>query len=376
MTDFLGFRYAEMGKSGDRVYVYFYARHPEKKKLERKRVYLSHIKSKSNRIRYAKRLISYINNKLDQGWNPWTDDSENQKKYTSVEEALDFVFTYKSKYIRPRSVHQYRHRIKVLKEWLEAGNLLKAYVFDFTEEKAQDFMNHILMTRTKSARTYNNYLLDYRTFFNTLVKNRYMNSNPFKAIDKLPETETAKRPFSDQELNSYIDYVKNHDYDMYVVSMYTYCCGLRPAESCKLKVKDVHLEKGFIHISGEMSKNKRIGVIPIPGFFLEELKKYLDGQQPGHQLVGKGLKPAQQHIYPTRIAEHFRDVANQLGISPQVQFYALKDTAADKLIASGFSSKDIRDLFRHSNISVTDAYLKKRNLMTNERLIRDFPRPE
>ncbi len=88
-----------------------------------------------------------------------------------------------------------------------------------------------------------------------------------------------------------------------------------------------------------------------------------------------GLKPAQQYIYPTRIAEHFRDVANQLGISPQVQFYALKDTAADKLIANGFSSKDIRDLFRHSNISITDAYLKKRNLMTNERLIKDFPRP-
>lgn len=68
MTDFLGFRYAEMGKSGDRVYVYFYARHPETQKLERKRVYLSHIKSKANRIRYAKRLISHINNKLEQGW--------------------------------------------------------------------------------------------------------------------------------------------------------------------------------------------------------------------------------------------------------------------------------------------------------------------
>jgi integrase len=157
--------------------------------------------------------------------------------------------------------------------------------------------------------------------------------------------------------------------------MYTYCCGLRPAEICRLKVRDVHLDKGFIHISGEMSKNKQIGIIPIPVFFLQELKKYLNGQQPNFYLCGSGLVPAEKKTFPTKIAGRFRDIANKLGISKEVVFYALKDTAADKLIASGFSSKDIRDLFRHSNISVTDAYLKKRNLMANERLINDFPKP-
>lgn len=375
MTDFLGFRYAEIGKSNNRVYVYFYAKHPETGKLERKRIYLNHIKSKANRMRYAKRLVSHINNKLDQGWNPWTDNSENRKKYTSIKEALDFVFAYKSKFIRPRSIPQYRNRIKILKEWLEAGGLLQSYIFDFTESRAHDFMNHLLMSKNISARTYNNYLLDYRTFFNTLVRNNYINKNPFQAVAKLPTTETAKRPFTDRELTSYIEHTKEHDYKMYIISMYTYCCGLRPAEICRLKVRDVHLEKGFIHISGEMSKNKQIGIIPIPGFFLQELRKYLDGQQPNYYLCGHGLVPSQRKTFPTRIAERFRQIANQIGISNEVVFYALKDTAADRLIASGFSSKDIRDLFRHSNISVTDAYLKKRNMMVNERLINDFPRP-
>jgi integrase len=375
MTDFLGFRYAEMGKSKNRVYVYFYARHPETGKLERKRIYLSHIKSKANRIRYAKRLINHINNKLDHGWNPWTDNSENKKKYTTIDEALNFVMTYKSKYIRARSIPQYRHRMNVLKEWLEAGQMLKSYIFDFTEEKAHDFINHLIMTKNIQAKTVNNYLLDYRTFFNTLVKNNYINKNPFQAVDKLPETQTSKRPFSDKELNSYVEYVKQHDYKMYIISMYTYCCGLRPAEICRLKIRDIHLDKGFIHISGEMSKNKQIGIIPIPFFFLEELKKYLDGQPDNFYICGHGLVPAQRKTFPTRIAERFREIANKLGISKEVVFYALKDTAADKLIANGFSSKDIRDLFRHSNISVTDAYLKKRNLMVNDRLISDFPKP-
>ena len=376
MDDTLGYRYAEMGKSKGRVYVYFYARHPETGKLERKRIYLTNIKSKSNRIRYAKRLISHINNKLDNGWNPWTENSDNQRKYTTIEKALDFVLMYKLKFIRKSSQPNYKGRINTLRGWLEDNSMLKSYVFDFTGAKARDFMNNLLMTKNISARTYNNYLGDYRTFFNTLVKNGYMNKNPFHDIEKLPETQTAKRPFTDQELSTYIHYVRDHDYHMYIISLYTYCCGLRPAETCKLKVKDVHLDKGFIHVSGDVSKNKRIGVIPIPGFFLEKLKGYLKDQPPNYWLVGAGLKPAENHTWPTRIAEHFRRIANHLGISSQVQFYALKDTAADKLIASGFSSKDIRDLFRHSNISITDAYLKKRNLMINEKLINDFPAPE
>lgn len=375
MTDWLGFRYAEIGKSKDRVYVYFSAKHPETGKLERKRIYLSHIKSKSNRMRYAKRLVTHINQKLDSGWNPWTDNSENKKKYTVIEEALDFVLTYKSKFIRARSIPQYRHRMNVLKEWLKNNELLKTYIFDFTESRAHDFMNHLLMSKSIGAKTFNNYLLDYRTFFNTLVKNNYINRNPFQAVEKLPETQTSKRPFTDDELNTYINHVKQHDYRMYIISMYTYCCGLRPAEICRLKVKDVHLDKGFIHISGQMSKNKQIGIIPIPLFFLEELKLYLEKEKPDYFLCGHGLVPGPRKTFPTRIAERFREIANHLGISKEVVFYALKDTAADKLIANGFSSKDIRDLFRHSNISVTDTYLKKRNLMVNDRLITDFPKP-
>jgi len=371
----LDFRYAEIGKSGDREYVYFYAKNPDSEKLERKRIYLNNIKTKANRVRYAKRLVNHINNKLDQGWNPFIDDSENKKKYTKISEALNFVNTYKSTYIRKTSKTAYKGRFKVLTEWLEKNGKLNGYIFEFTEDLAITFMNHLLMEKNIKGRTYNNYLLDYRTFFNLLVKKKYMVINPFHAVEKLPETESSKRPFTDEELGLYFPYVKKYDKHFYLISLYIYYCGLRPAEICRLKVQDINLRKGLIYISGSQTKNKKIGVIPIVDDFRKLLENYLIDYPDTHYICGTGLKPGLKQTSPTRIAGRFRVIAKKLGIPDEVKIYALKDTAADKLIQGGFDAKIIRDLFRHSNIAVTNEYLKKFNPNISERLVKDFPSP-
>ncbi|MFW5983509.1 MAG: tyrosine-type recombinase/integrase [bacterium] len=375
MSVSLGYRYAEIGESQGRVYVYYYVTNPSTDKMERKRIYLNNIKSKQNKLRYARQLKEKINNKLDNGWNPFIDEDESSKKYKSIEEALDFVLTYKSKFIRPRSIPQYRHRINTLKEWLKNKKILNKMIHEFTQNMAIDFMNDLIINREITTRTFNNYLLDYRTFFNTLVKNQYLNSNPFQQVDKLPTTQTLKRPFTESELSLYMEHIQNHNYDLYIISLYTYCCGLRPAEICRLKIKDVNLKNGYIHIPGNASKNKKIGIIPIPGFFLEELKIYLAGIPEEHYICSTGLKPGAKTIKPNKIAQQFRKTANKIGLPGDLIFYSLKDTAADRLLQKGFSVKDIRDLFRHSNISTTDAYLKTRNIMINEKLITNFPNP-
>lgn len=371
----LDFRYAEIGKSGDREYVYFYAKNPDTEKLERKRIYLNNIKTKANRVRYAKRLVNHINNKLDQGWNPFIDDSENKKKYTTISSALDFVNTYKSTYIRKTSKTAYKGRFKVLTEWLEREGKFNNYIFEFTEDLAINFMNYLLMEKRIMGRTYNNYLLDYRTFFNLLVKKKYMVINPFHAVEKLPETESSKRPFSDEELSLYINHVKQFDKHFHIISLYIYYCGLRPAEICRLKVQDVNLNKGLIFISGAESKNKKMGVIPIVDDFRKLLDDYLSEYPSSFYICGRGLQPGDTPTYPTRIAEKFRHIANALGISMDVKIYALKDTAADKLIEAGYDAKIIRDLFRHSNIAITNEYLKKFKPNISERLIKEFPSP-
>ncbi len=372
MNKMLNFRYAELSDTGSRWYVYYYVINPSSGNLERKRIYINQCKSLSNKKRYASKLIDKINDRLEEGWNPFINAKE-QKQYTPLIKALEFVQSYKNTYIRARSMVEYNHRFRLLKEWLIRNRKDKIYVFEFTEIMAIDFMNDLLMSHKLKSNTWNKYLIDYRTFFNLLQKHKFITENPFKIIDRLPVTAKEKRPFNIEEQIAYSNYVKSYDYDFYITSMYCYYCAIRPGELVELKVENINFERQVINIPPKISKNRQQRRIPVPNVFIKELSQYLEGSNPKHYLCGKGYKPSEQKIASTRIAEHFRKIADVLDFGPELFYYGLKDTCADRLIENGFSVKTIRDLFGHSDISTTDKYLKGINVYADERLRNDFP---
>lgn len=376
MNDFnLPFRYAQRSKGTTRDYVFYAAIDPSNDgNMRRKRVYIDHIKDMKLRDRHAKKLMDHINNLLDAGKNPWI-DQDNNKKYTTIDKALTFVIDFKNLYIRKRTSHTFDSRVKIIRAWLKKKGFLNKYIYEFTEDVAVNFMNDLITHRKITGRTYNNYLLDYRTFFNTLVKNRYITSNPFHAVSKIPEQETDKRPFLEEEATRYFSYTEKFDYDFYLISLYCYYLALRPAEICRLKVSDFWLSKGVVVVPASKSKNKKKRIVPIALPFLAILKEYYKNLPGSYYICSKGLQPGMNFEHSTRIAEHYRLIAIQLQIPGEVKFYSLKDTAADRLLESGFTSKTIRDLFGHSSIAATDAYLKKFRNTIDEKLIHNFPAP-
>lgn len=375
MSNFnLPYRYAQRSQGCTREYVFFSAIDPAKGELRRKRIYIDHISDKKLRERHAKKLIDHINNLLDAGKNPFV-DQDNNKKYITIDKALTFVLDFKNLYIRKRTQHSFDSRMKILREWLTKCKMLNSYLYEFTEDSALTFMNDLIVKRKISGRTYNNYLLDYRTFFNTLIKNKYITSNPFHAVYKLPEQDVDKRAFRADESSRYFAYVKNYDYDFYIQSLYCYYLALRPAEICRLKIADFDLGRGWVKVPASKSKNKTVRFVPIALPFLAELKDYFRNLPSGFFICSKGLKPGIEFEHSTRIAEHFRTIALQMQIPKEVKFYSLKDTAADRLIDAGFNIKNIRDLFGHSSVDATDKYLKKIRNMVDIRIIESFPPP-
>ena len=371
----LPYRYAQRSQGATREYVFFSAVDPATGQMRRKRFYIDHIRDSKLRDRHAKKLIDHINTLLDAGKNPFV-EQDNSKKYTTIDKALKFVIDFKNLYIRKRTKHSFDSRLHVLREWLEKKKLLQKYIFEFNDDLALTFMNDLITKRKISGRTYNNYLIDYRTFFNTLVKNKYIVTNPFHAVSRMPEQETDKRAFREEEATRYFTFIKQNDYDFYILSLYCYYLALRPAEICRLKISDFWLSKGVVIVPASKSKNKKKRIVPIAAPFLKLLKVYFQNLPSGFYICSKGFKPGHLFEHSTRIAEHFRIIANQMQIPEEVKFYSLKDTAADRLIEKGFNTKTIRDLFGHSSIAVTDAYLKKFRNTIDERLINEFPEPK
>lgn len=137
------YKYAQLCK-GSRWYISYSVENPFTKKLERKRIYLSHIKNENNRLRYAIRLINEINSRLDKGWNPLI-SNEGESKFIFLNEAFEKLLEYKRAYLRKRSMPNYESRVKVLTDWINLQKLSGIYAFQFSTKHANELMTYLLV---------------------------------------------------------------------------------------------------------------------------------------------------------------------------------------------------------------------------------------
>lgn len=365
------YRYAEPKpvKHGDRWFIVFWAYDPAAGQLRRKRESIGSIRNARLRERYARKEANRINDKLDKGWSPWTDLTA-QREYQPALEVLQSLLDYYSASPRAkRTINSYSSALNRLMEYLRNNQLEGLLISDFIDEIACDFMGDFMKSRKLSGKAFNNYLTDYRTFFNRLVKQRYLHYNAFHAVDREPETETDKRPFTIDELERYVDHIFRNDFPLFIASGLCYYCGVRPKEICLLQRQDVDFEKQLLTVpaqrkeNGEyirVSKSRKKRIVPVSDLFMPYLVRYLEGSFPGYFIIGKGFEPGIKAHHRNRLSERFRPIARMLEIPDEVDFYCLKDNAALALLDAGFTIDQIRDFFGHSDIKVTDNYLKRK----------------
>ena len=367
------YQYAEVHQSSGRVLVEFYVTHPETRAKTRVRKYFNRYKSLQLRLRNAQSAAREINNLLDQGWNPFFQKSSSRKLYEPLSKALDFVLQLRTRECEKSSLANFRTRIAKLNAWLKSRKKQDLLCFEFTREMALEFLNEIYLSGSISNTTYNGYLIDYKSFFNTLKRNGYIRENPFAEVKRKRTEEKLKSPWSRDQQKRYREYLQEQDPDFYFVSMYCYYFAIRPKEICMLQVKHVNLSTGLICVPGTIAKNDRTRILPIPAVFRKELENYLQGRDPVDLLCAKGFRPGKTRIAPTRIAERFREIADYLGFPAHVQFYGLKDTCAENLIRAGVHAKTIQTLFDHTSLKTTDAYMSKIQAPQLEQLRDQFP---
>lgn len=378
-VDMLPFTYPEIKKSGTDWYVWFRAIDPARGgKLFRKRYRVNHVKTVSNREKTAKLLARKLTEKLEEGWNPFLEPQGDGLQYINIMTAMDEVLKLKQSFVRPATYHSYTIRVGMFKQWLAEAALSKHYVFEFRRDDAQKFMDWLLTTRHIGKRTYNNYRLDMATFFNQMVKRNYTTINPFGGIPRLHTDEKRRNSFTKAELHTLRKYLVKNDFDFYIVFQYTYLCGLRNSEIARLRVADVDLQRGCIHVSGDVSKTHRQDTINIMSAnFLNVLRKYLKPFPLDYYLVGTDAgdrarnsahyKPGPVARTGHSIGSRFSRIAETLGFRAGLSFYSAKDTLAGELIDLDEEITVIQKFLRHKNLMSTQAYIAKRTPLVSEK---------
>lgn len=136
-----------------------------------------------------------------------------------------------------------------------------------------------------------------------------------------------------------------------------YASGLRLSELRNLRLEQLHLEAGFIHVIGKGNKER---VVPVGRKAVEALQRYLDAGRP------KLVRPRSPgNVFLTLRGTAFAPVtlwlrikrrARRAGITRNITPHMLRHSFATHLLEHGADLRVIQELLGHASIGTTEIY--------------------
>ncbi len=135
-----------------------------------------------------------------------------------------------------------------------------------------------------------------------------------------------------------------------------YGCGLRAAEVCALRVKDVDLARGRLRVTGKGDKQR---VVPVGAAAAEAVQTYLDCARP--RMVGTRscdrllVSVRGRGLHPSDVRRALLRRLDRRGLAHRSP-HALRHTFATHLLEGGADLRSIQDLLGHASVGTTQIY--------------------
>lgn len=324
---------------GKKWFVYYSFRHPDTGKFRRFRVYedLNRLEGKEKN-KFALLLQKAINHGLKSGYNPFEGSPLKiiVKNWSLIQGLNYFKQNLYTRGLRKRSQQSYESVLKFLYEFL--APVLRNPINEITKQQIGFAFKTAYEKRGWSNTTFNNYVTLTRAIFNYLIEEDIASNNPAK-IKPLPESIRKHKYFSDEVFAR----IKKHSPpDLLRFIMFLYHTGTRPNEARQLKYENILRDRKLLFIPAAISKNKKDDYIPLSNYVLENYR-------------GTGL------IFPVSVnfyGQKFNKLKKKLKLPAEYTLYSIKHSRALHLAQDNADPYEIMQLFRHSGLHITMAYLR------------------
>ena len=358
---------------GKQWYIQYSAYNPRTESLERKKIRLNHIKSKSERRKYANDLVKRLNNNLAAGWNPFV-DPERQKEYVKFTDVVErFLLLiekkFNSKAIREETLRDYKSYMKIFKNYVNKnyGNI---YIYEVTRRLTSDFLDFILIDLDRAIITRNNYLQHLSSFAGYCVEKEHIKVRFTDGIKKLQPAPKQRDIIADAHLKIIWKYLKENNIYLYFAAQMLFNTHIRPTELTFLKISNISFENKTIAVFKGETKNKKDDIVTLPDTLAKlmiELK--IHSYPSDYYIFSDYLKPGETKITD----KHFRDrwvrVRKKLKLPETYKFYSFKDTGITAMIIKTGNPIAVRDQARHSSLTITDKYTRQIHKKANQDIV-------
>lgn len=262
------------------------------------------------------------------------------------------------KNLSSNSLNSYGFDLQKLIDYLELCN-----INDWSLVTSENLINFfdIQFKEKISSTTTARYLSSIKGFFNFLISNQYIQSNPCDKIlstklsRKLPDVlniEEIEKLLASPEINSIIGIR-----DKAILEVF-YSCGLRVSELINLKLNDIMLQDEIIRVLGKGEKQR---LIPIGSSAIEWLNRYLLTSRTVLEKKGKSFN----YIFLNSRGSHFSRMGlwklvtqycEKISLNRRIHPHTFRHTFATHLVEGGADLRAVQEMLGHSDISTTQIY--------------------
>lgn len=341
---------------GKKHYVDFTAWDPALGEMRRKKTHVDKYKTKVAKKRMANMLIALYTEKLQHGWNPWTEGDDNMQ-HALFSECMDrYVATIEST-LRDRSVENYRSRAKILLEYNALRRIPIKYAHEYTRAFVIEFLDWLTVTRGIGGRTRNNYRGWCSALGEYLKDRNYLRTNPVADIPKVKEGEKKRQALSPAMLKQLFVFLHEIDKPFLLACMMEYYTFIRPSELSTVKISDINIKEQSVFVAAAASKNGKPGYMGLNRHIIHLMIDLGIFSAPGEwKIFGLNFKPAPDGIDSDTYNKRWVKYRKRLGWTDEYQFYSLKDSGIRDL-ANGKGIIIARDQARHKDVATTNKYL-------------------
>lgn len=304
----------------------------------------------------AKAICRERNKQLASGWSPFMKEGS-IRSFTKMEDALNMFLKEKLKEIRPDTKRVYKSYVGIFLSWLKDHGLASIYVKSFSAINGDDYLSWQYIEQGKTACTYNNYLTFSRGLFNWFIQKGYCDKNPFTQISKKKEEQKKREVIPLEWDNRIMDYFYSHNPRMVLVCMLVYSSFIRPAEICRIQIKDIHPDKSAIFIPGQKAKNAHARwatLTPDTVRIIEDLG--IMNCNPDFYLISTSLLPGMKKKETRDLDKHWTKMRKAINLPDIYQLYSYRDTGIMVLKESGVPDYLIVKMTGHLELDMLQKY--------------------
>ena len=208
------------------------------------------------------------------------------------------------------------------------------------------------LDRKVSPVTINAELRGLRSVFNTAIRWKLLESNPFAKLQMLQSPDVPPAYLSKEDFQKLLALI--NEAWLKDVIIFGTLTGMRRGEILNLKWSDIDLQRRIIQVQSSLTFQTKQGkrrVVPMNDIIF-------------HMLTSRMNNSVSEFVFSYRnkqidediLTHRFKEYVLNAGLNPRLHFHSLRHTFASWLVQDGVSLYEVQKLLGHSNIAVTQVY--------------------